>query len=205
MIQKNRLFQRPAPSRTTKFFYIFCEGDCREFDYFNFFAEFSTKIQLIVIPPTEHQSSPDKLYEAACLQLDEATIEKYDPDKDDVWFVIDTDEWKDKIDQLRNDCQTRNQWMIAQSNPCFEVWLYYHIEDKKPSFENIDVSQEWKTFLPTILPGGFNSKIHPTYIKQAIDSAKKNYTETDGKIDVACTEVFKLADSFYPFIKAALH
>jgi len=51
------------------------------------------------------------------------------------------------------------------------------------------------------IKGGFNSKRHPILIKYAILNSKKNYTETDGKLNIACTELFKLADNFYPLIQ----
>ena len=54
---------------------------------------------------------------------------KYELDlkqNDEVWFVIDTDEWGNKIISLKDDCNTKQSWNVAQSNPCFEIWLYYH-------------------------------------------------------------------------------
>lgn len=50
---------------------------------------------------------------------------------DNVWFVIDTDLWGSKITDLRNFCNSQNAgldnetWFVSQSNPCFEIWLYY--------------------------------------------------------------------------------
>lgn len=66
-----------------------------------------------------------------------------------VWFVIDTDTWEreGKIALLRDFCKSNNDhfpkeydevkpyqaWNVAQSNPCFEIWLYYHIYSDLPS------------------------------------------------------------------------
>ncbi|KAA6326676.1 DNA ligase [termite gut metagenome] len=206
MISGNRLFQKVRPDRDAKIFYIFCEGSCRENEYFNYFTEISSKIKLEIIPPNEHQTSPDKLYQAAYLLLIE-TEDNSDPKyeltlSDEVWFVIDTDEWKDKIGSLLKKCQKHSKWVVAQSNPCFEVWLYYHLHQKKPSFKNMNISKEWKTFVNNSIAGGFDSRKHPIHIESAINNAKCNYSDIGGEPDIACTEVFKLAERFYPFINS---
>jgi hypothetical protein len=188
-------------------FYIFCEGKSREYEYFRYFRELSSKIQLIIIPPKNGETSPSKLYEAACKYLIKSENNQFTEyevaDIDDVWFVIDTDEWKDKIEKLRGNC-TKNDWFVAQSNPCFEVWLFYHHFEYEPYLENIRISKDWKKFVNTKISGGFDSRKHPIYVKRAIDNAKNHYSETNGKVEIACTEVFKLAERFYPFIQHSI-
>ncbi len=52
--------------------------------------------------------------------------------EDKIWFVIDTDRWNEgnKIGLLKTFVQEKkesyNGWFVAQSNPSFEIWLYYH-------------------------------------------------------------------------------
>ena len=82
---------------------------------------------------------------------------------DTMWFVIDTDKWEEqgKIAPLREFCSQQNAsisdaldevktyqaWNVAQSNPSFEIWLYYHIYDKKPDTEDVEKCASFKAFL----------------------------------------------------------
>lgn len=209
MILTNRLFQRAAPSRDAKVFYIFCEGRCRENEYFNYFEELDSRIILKIVPPEDSDNnSPEGLYKKACNFLvktkDNPNPQYEFSNVDEVWFVIDTDQWKGKIDNLRKNCLNHERWMVAQSNPCFEVWLYYHLHSQKPKPEDVEKFNGWKSFVNKSIKGGFDSRKHSIFIGTAIENTKKNYSETNGKIDIACTEVFKLAETFYPFVKSVI-
>ena len=54
-----------------------------------------------------------------------------------------------------------------------------------------------KKFLNQKIPGGFDSRKHPIFIKTAIENSKKVFDEN---INIGSTEVYKLAESFYPYI-----
>ena len=206
MILKNRLFERKAPDRSAKIFLIFCEGHVREPQYFRYFNEISSQIRLEVIQAEEQDNnSPTGLYQKA-QQFVVKTTENPNPryelnNNDEIWFVIDTDQWKSKIWELRQFCNNHTNWYIAQSNPCFEVWLYYHFFEKFPEFENIEISENWKTYLNQMIKGGFDSRKHPIYVQKAISNAKKNYKEKKQTVEIGCTEVYMLAEKFFPLIK----
>lgn len=208
MIRESRKFERKKPSKDAIVFYIFCEGESREYDYFKFFINLSSQIKLEIVPPERGKTSPDKLYKSACEQLiptEENPSPKYElANVDQVWFVIDTDEWKSKIDDLRMNCRKNtehSEWRVVQSNPCFEVWLYYHLHEKAPSFEDMHISKKWKTYVNNSIPGGFDSRKHPIYIDKAISNAWRNYFEENGSVKICSTEVFKLANHLYSFMK----
>jgi hypothetical protein len=207
MILRNKVYERRAPSRDAILIIIYCEGKKREPHYFGYFNEISSQIKFeIVEAKHDSNNSPTGLYEQAQIDLiknENNTLIKYEiTDEDHVWFVIDTDRWGDKIIDLRLKCLNHQNWHIAQSNPCFEVWLYYHIRNERPCFEEMNISKNWKTFLNNIISGGFNSKKHPIFIKDAIENAKKNFsTNSNHEIDLCSTEVYLLAESFYPFVK----
>jgi hypothetical protein len=205
MILKNRLFERKAPDRSAKIFLIFCEGNKREPHYFKYFNEISSQIRLEVVHAEPHDNnSPTGLYNKASeyvIKTAENPNPKYDlNDNDEVWFVIDTDDWGTKIDELRGMCLNYSNWLIAQSNPCFEVWLYYHFYKELPVFENIDISENWKLKLDQIVKGGFDSRKHPIFVKNAIENSKMIFEERNRIVEVGCTEVFKLAEKFYPLV-----
>ena len=139
-LTRNKLYQRKAPSREAKKVYIFCEGD-REVSYFNYFSGISSNIDIIPIGNEEGKSDPVKLRNQAIDYFQEIVLS---PDyHDEVWFVIDTDRWNEneKISQLKTFCMQRktdeNIWEVSQSNPSFEVWLYYHFIEDKPKDKEV--------------------------------------------------------------------
>jgi len=205
MILKNRLFERKAPDRSAKIFLIFCEGKKREPQYFKYFNEISSQIRLEVVHAEPHDNnSPTGLYNKASDYIVKTTLNpnpKYDlNDTDEVWFIIDTDEWGIKINELRKLCLNFSNWLIAQSNPCFEVWLYYHFFHELPDFKNMEISENWKFKLDQTVKGGFDSRKHPIFVKNAIENSKRIFKETNEIVEVGCTEVFKLAEKFYPLV-----
>jgi hypothetical protein len=204
MLLRNRPFNREEPERSATKIYIFCEGKDREFKYFQYFEGIDSRLNLIVHElDSSDDNSPKGLLLLAQKSLikSEAKLEpKYDyREGDKVWIVLDTD--KDKTNSrkpqlidLRAYCDNRTNWNIAQSNPCFEVWLYYHQENDKPDFEGLEVCNEWKPFVGQAIKGGFNPRKHPILIQNAIINSEPHFQANhDGFPVVATTEVFKLA------------
>lgn len=208
-------YERKEPSRDSRKIYIYCEGNRREYDYFRFFRGLSSNVNIIPIPSKDGKTDPKKLKEAACMDFfgtDESNpVFTLDEKQNDmVWFVIDTDEWGSKIGELREFCLSRNNgtdidvWHVAQSNPCFEIWLYYHFFDKKPSAGSVALFSSLKNFVDTMISGGFDSRKHPDLIGIAIDNAFTNYNEQNGMPDLFSTEVYKLGKEILPFVKDVL-
>ena len=197
---RNRLYTREEPSKDAKLIIIYCEGKKREKQYFNYFSEISSKIRLEVEAPTQHDNtSPYGLYKKAVSHIIESEDNsglKYEKD-DEVWFVIDTDKWGIQIEELRVNCLEQENWNVAQSNPCFEVWLFYHLFSFEP-FDEMENPKRWKQYLNNKVAGGFDSKKHSILIKTAIENAKLKFNDD---IDIGSTEVYKLAESFYPFVE----
>lgn len=74
---------------------------------------------------------------------------------DELWMIIDTDNWV-SIPEIIAECNKSKNMFVAVSNPCFEFWLLLHIK-------NIDEYSETERLL--ILK---NKKV----------SRKKNYIDT---------------------------
>lgn len=210
MILKNRSFVRQLPDEDAKSIYIFCEGVKREKQYFNYFNELDSRIRIEIydLKDTE-DNSPKGLLNIANICLIKSEINpnpKYELlEEDEVWIVLDTDRDKDdsrkpQIQDLRKECALKN-WNVAQSNPCFEVWLYYHFYSQKPYFENIEFCKEWKQFLQSET-GGFDSKKHPIFFQKAILNAEQNFEyDEEGLPNLAVTEVFRLSKAILPMVK----
>ena len=58
MILTNRLFKRKLPDREAKSIYIFCEGAKREYQYFDYFKELDSRINVEIykLHPEEDNS-----------------------------------------------------------------------------------------------------------------------------------------------------
>lgn len=210
MLLKNRPFTRVETHRSAQKIYIFCEGKDREYHYFRYFEGIDTHLNLIVYElHGEENNSPKGLYNLAVSSLIKSKSNpnpKYDDyrENDEVWIIVDTDTDKDNSRKqpligIREKISKKKDFEnghIAQSNPCFEVWLYYHQENQKPHFEGIEISAQWKKFVGEVIKGGFNPRKHPILIQNAMLNAEAHFlTDQDGFPNIATTEVFRLAQS----------
>jgi len=119
---------------------------------------------------------------------------------DEIWFLIGTDECGDCIYGLGAVVAGEPNMFVAQSNPCVEVWRCYHFSPEQQEFAGDGVSQNWKRHLPTLTERNFNPRTHPIYLQRAMDAARDNYEEADGKPAKASTQVYVLAERIYGLI-----
>ena len=212
---RSRRYERQEPLRDSRKIYIYCEGNKRKFDYFRFFCGLSSNVNIIPIPSKDGKTDPEKLMEAARDEfgINSDVSPKFTLDisqQDNVWFVIDTDSWGSKITDLRNFCKNQNAgldneaWYVSQSNPSFEIWLYYHKFSEKPVKNDVDKYSSIKEFVDAQIPGGFDSRKHPAMIEAAIQNAKATYEEENQVLKLYSTEVFKLGQVILPFVKDIL-
>lgn len=92
MILTNRLFERQSPSREAKSLYIFCEGIKREYQYFEYFKEKDSRInvEINLLDPSDN-NSPIGLLDIANDAFF-APKPKFElQENDEVWIVLDTD------------------------------------------------------------------------------------------------------------------
>lgn len=222
MITRIKNYEKRAPSRDARKVYIICEGKGTEPDYFSFFEGLSSNLQIIVIPP-ENGTDPLKLMALANRKLLDETS-KFSMDymaNDSVWFVIDTDTWEEegKIASLRGFCNDQNAtiserysevksyqgWNVVQSNPCFEIWLYYHFYDKEPDTSVVESYTSFKEFVSTSITGGFNFQRDPVRLQDAISNSSATFSiGSDGGPDLYSTEVFHLGEEILPFVRRHL-
>jgi len=195
-----RAFEKKEPFRSASLFVIICEGEKREPQYFEFFDGLTSKIKVRPIPSSEGKSAPVHLIENA----NEAEKKFEVVEDDDVWFVLDIDRWRDGIHVLQEECRKKKNWNVAISNPCFEVWLYYHFGQNPPNLQNPEACGNWKGLLPEINNGGFDSNRHPTLLENAIANSKKNFAENGYLPNIGSTQVFRLGERILPFVKSLL-
>lgn len=213
MILPLRSYVREAPSKDAKSVFIFCEGKKREFQYFSYFSNLDSRINIKVYELDEHDdNSPLGLLNIAinCFTPNPNYLEsEYSfVEGDEVWIILDRD--KDKLDsrvpqiaKIKTECSERAGWNMTISNPCFEVWLYYHKFSIKPD-EFSEKPSWWKQKVAEAISGGFDSHRHPLLIETARDNAKDNFNLVGDTPDVGCTDVYKLADTILPLVKEKL-
>ena len=203
---RHKAFQKRASSQDAKKIFLICEGMVREHDYFASFQGFDARIHVEIIVPHEHENnSPTGLLEKAkklFLMSESNPKPPYElQDDDELWFIVDTDQWGDKLQALREACKDFPNWRVAQSNPCFEVWLYYHFHPKPSTEVGYEIAQNWKQLLNRDVPGGFDSKKHYLFIQTAIAHASQSYAEIDGQPSPGSTAVFQPAKTIYEIAK----
>ena len=221
MIQRRKDYDKREPSRDAHKIYIVCEGKGTEPNYFAFFEGLSSNLQVITIPPEDGKTDPLKLMERANQILigedREYTVEYEHGDT--VWFVVDTDTWEKegKIEPLRQFCSQKNgaisleydevkaysAWNVAQSNPSFEIWLYYHFYENKPVSDEVAKYASFKEYVNNTISGGFNFEKDPIRLEDAIMNTKKNFFE-DKPISflVFASEMYRLGTEIDDFVKA---
>ncbi|MBK6622687.1 MAG: RloB domain-containing protein [Saprospirales bacterium] len=194
-------YEKRESFRDAFFFIILCEGQNREPDYFRFFDGMSSRVKVVPVESVEGNSSPSRLVANAIEKEEELDARA---DKDRLWFVIDTDRWRNQIHDIRQECSQRPHWEVAQSNPCFEVWLYFHAKSALPALEHLDRCNNWKPHLPNVIKGGFNPDFHPIVIETASENSKAAYSENGYFPEPGSTQLWRLAEELIPLIKKPL-
>jgi len=205
MGHKKRGYKRDTPVelvRDYKLFAIACEGGKREPGYFNVFQHLSSKIKVDLIENYVTDDEMFRRYEtnsAPKWVLDRAMryIEKNDlKDEDDLWFVIDKDRWTDaQIRELASYCEIYPNWHLVISNPCFEVWLYFH---KKADIKtSISIScNDFKKEISSFEKGGYHPLKFIADFQKAIANAKANDSDVNYFIPKTNeTKVYKLGEA----------
>lgn len=189
-------YEKKEPYRDAFYFMIVNEGEKTEIKYFNFFEGLSSRVQLIAVP-AKGGSAPKYFIETA---KEELAYYGADDPNDQVWFVVDTDRWgENSLRELRLEAESKG-WFVVQSNPCFEVWLYFHAKPHVPE-ELLDKScTEWKPFVRSTIRGGFNPDFHPASIETATIHAKGACVETGYLPHSGSTQVWRLAEALLKII-----
>ena len=154
-MQKSRFrspksFKRTAPSRTpNKCALIVCEADSTEYAYLESFRKDKRLLSVDVAPVSKEEapSPADLVFAARGIQKKRAKDEKYD----DVWIVFGKDDHKSIPTAFQ--LAWKNKFNVAFSNPAFELWLLWHVEDQPEPLELEDAVARLKNHIPDYEPG----------------------------------------------------
>jgi len=213
-LSRNKIYKKVESFKNAKKVYLFCEGD-KEVNYFKFFQGFASNIDIIPIPNDNGKSDPVKLKENSEILFhgNETVSPKFNLStelEDEIWYVIDTDRWNegDKINVLKTYVEEKNKdyqgRFVVQSNPSFELWLYYHFHSEKPQVTEVSKFASFKEYLDSKIKGGFDNRSMPLEIQKATLIAEENFETLNGQPALYSTEVFNLAKQLIRFTKPQL-
>jgi hypothetical protein len=177
-MRKKRGYNRETPAELVKDYKVFaiaCEGSKREPQYFNVFKYMSTRIKVDVIEDVSdsgeivsNKSSPTWVLDRAVKYVEKEGL----LDDDYLYFVIDTDRWSfEQINTLAEYCSKYTNWNLVISNPCFEVWLYFHRRGDIENSES-DTCEKFKSEISSFDKGGYHPYKFLPYVFDAIANAK---------------------------------
>jgi hypothetical protein len=204
-------YQKPDIEEMPKAFYIIVSGgQVREKDYFKLISSQDKfkriKLEFIADPL---KLSPEGMCEMAKYKKAHyATSRNEDAEPDNIYLISDVDHFINELLRIKPECEKEGFHLII-SNSCFEVWLYYAYHDVIPSFQlpsdPLKISGKFKGWLPSVIPGGIQSKKAIFRIYPNIENAKKNYrVDENGIPQLFSTNMYLLAENLLPLIEPEL-
>jgi hypothetical protein len=176
-----RFERRIGFRQTKKLFLIACEGAETEPEYFNelkpIVAGRDAIIRVDLVANPNHKSHPKKVLE----RLLAAAKNKEIKAGDELWLVIDRDEWSSTdLDEICKESMKLG-YFVALSNPCFELWLFLHLANNRQFADRHQCQRELgKVFKSYQTNGksGYDAKFLIDKIPKAIERAKAIDLET---------------------------
>ena len=205
MERKKRGYKRLVEKkRDYRLFAIACEGSVRERDYFECFEVLSSRISVDLIADVDeegnvivsHNSSPEHVLKRAQVYANNTDL----IEGDQMWIVVDVDRWpEEQLSILAQECYSRG-WNLAISNPCFEVWLCYHMEEDIPDGGEIKDSGYFKNHLSLLTIEGYSPEVYSPLAFNAIEVAKAKDTNPGMRIpSYKVTHVYRLMEQMKNF------
>ena len=199
-----------------KLFVLSFEGSVTEKKYFQDFRNsehFNNNGLIEIVPlkrPKNNGSDPFSVKKLLNWAKKEYGFKK----SDEFWLIIDRDDWESihklNFDDLVKECKKEENFYLAMSNPCFEIWLVLHLknlseftnQEKTLIFENAKIgNKNYIDNLVTQLQGGYrgynkkpNPKIYLPLTKTAIERAKSNDMVEEDYPKYIGTHLYKLIE-----------
>jgi len=159
---------RPEPHRDARLFVIATEGEKTEKQYFSLFR--NRRCQVKIIASSEGRSAPKYVLE----QLKKFKKEYQLKGDDELWLMIDVDRWPEGELAAVPSQSMQNNFFLAVSNPCFEIWLYlHHASTRKKSISSVEMKQMLRDKLGSYNPSNLDLSQFVGKVEKAISRAKK--------------------------------
>ena len=164
---QTKLLTRESDRRDARLFIIATEGQETEKQYFSLFG--SPRIKVVVLPTLDNRSAPDYVLQ----RLKDFSQKYYLNDEDMLWLVLDVDRWKDKKLNLVCREAKQNGYHLAISNPCFEVWLWLHLDELVTEAKTCkDFEQQIRMRLGSYNKSNLELSVYRSNIADAIERAQ---------------------------------
>lgn len=193
--RQNREYKKGKPYRDHRKFVVIAEGE-REDEYFQYFHAMNKRVIIAIVPRDKGRSACKYFLERERKYNEESGIEP----EDSVWFIMDVDKWlRAEIESLQAHCKNNENRNLAISNPCFEVWLYFHFGN--PGNIAKANARVLKQKLNTLVHGGYKRDLYAKNIGAATKNAKiADQTPKHYYPSVMNTKVYKLAEELLMFL-----
>jgi len=191
---------------------IATEGSKTEQQYFNTLKK-ELRLGNVELLKKGTKSSPDQ----AVKRLDKykETYSRELNKHDELWLVIDNDGRSEQTLNKVLEQAKQNKYHLADSNPCFELWLLLHYEslDRLRGLEGsaatggcASVEKELKKFDETYDKSRYEPGKYIEKINKAIKNAKETDTQPDDRwLNQIGTRVYRLAQSIIASAPSAKH
>lgn len=101
---------------------------------------------------------------------------------DKVYLICDLDHYREDLIEISPICN-KNQWQLIISNPCIELWFYYHFLSNPPQIEPCSKEDKnsgvLKTYCGSVVSGGIDPRKLWAQTETAIKNSKQNYAKED--------------------------
>lgn len=182
-MRSRKSFERQEGVKSGRLIVIAAEGRETENIYFEAMKAFmhASDIHIEVLRRETNNSSPEEVYRQI-----KGFVTEYDLDDDDqLWAVVDKDNWPKKmLSEVATRCHQNRYFNFCVSNPCFELWLILHFED---------VEQYTPEDLKSLSENRRNSGRGATWTKRRLRTLMDSYSES--KYD---------AKSLLPYVEDAI-
>jgi len=117
---------RKAGTRDSSLIVIASEGERTEPEYFEALRDeyYNSRIQVIFLHPSD--SAPKYVIDELNQYKKEFGLNL--KKGDELWVLIDKDRWDRFLNEIAEECRS-NEFHLALSNPCFEIWLLLHLKN----------------------------------------------------------------------------
>ena len=175
MERKTLSYEKRESYLDAKMIIIGYEGKDKEPKYFSQLEEKllePRKAFIHPLPPSNGESAPKKVLERVKQFVEDPYRGVNIEPGDTIWFVLDVDKYpKEQFDQLNNYCGQNEQRNLAISNPCFEIWLWLHLDDAD-NISSTNSNDLKKELHQMTTDKGFNGDYTP-WVEHALEKATK--------------------------------
>lgn len=175
-------YEKEWGSRSPYKIIMICEDEKRTYVYFNTFISQidSSRYQLIPVQQVGGIPFPRMVEKADSVA---AKMGLNFEEGDSLFLISDLDHYRYSILNSVKSPNWNNKYQLIISNPCIEIWFYYHYKDVPPEIETQavkerDISKLMKQFNNSIVKGGVKHSRLATIenLEIAIENSKKNFT-----------------------------